>query len=514
MQNKEHDIDALFQDDADFDMRRHGPVQRTLFSTEEINLPKILNRLQKSHSAIHAVPAKQDATHSLNMRRLMDSFILATQMQVYKLKKVQPDIITRIKAERVSPMFEIRITELANLANITGKNYQRIYELLDQIYDLTMKWNVVGTDDSIEWEMKSRFFSTLGYGKGVKRGLIRFSYDPAVLEIILEPKNWAMLSLQAMRSLSTTASYALYQNAWRYIGTDHKITAPLPTEVWISLLCGSSRFVETDDNGKVTVNYADFKRRVLMDAIERVNSVPSLSYSLKLIEQKRGKRIARLQFKFIPKDGQQVLDLPMTWPDDTVEALEKIGYTKHEIGELSEGASLHEVLDALARLSKSERRFKDKGEKIYSRKRFFEGILNNVTAGSGDNKDAVDPDAMQEELRRQQAEEADKARRQKLEEGFSKHQMAKFASWISSLDIEERDALQALFLSTEEGRGAKKLSTKGASASPHSAFMRAFRSWLQKERPDTFEKVLTEPEDKTLEAWMAWRLEGGGAIDA
>lgn len=513
MRAENSDNIATFLEEADFDMRRNGPVQRTLFATEEINLPKVVRNLQKSHSAIHATPAKQEGNNALTIRRLMDSFILVTQMQVMKRKKENKEYVVRVKSERISPEFVIRISELARLANIPGKNYKRIYQYLEQILEMTMKWNVIGSDDSIEWEMKSHFFSSLGFGKGQSAGLIRFSYDPAVLEIILEPKNWAMLSLQAMRSLSTSASYALYQNAWRYIGTDNKVTASLPTEVWIALLCGPSRYVEKDDKGKLTIQYADFKRRVLVDAIDRVNSVPSLSYNLKLIEHKQGKKIAKLQFKFIPKEGQQALDLPTTWPADTVDALEKLGYTKQEISELSEGASLNEVLDALSRLSKAERKFKGRGEKIYSIKRFFEGILNNVTTSPDAADSTVDQEALQETLRRQQSEEAAKERRRKQEEGFAKHQMAKFANWIANLSQEEREDLQQSFLATEEGKATKKLATKGGTSSPHSAFMRAFRSWLQKDKPELMDRVLTEPEDKTIEAWMAWRLEGGGAID-
>ena len=151
--------------------------------------------------AIHAIPVKAEHAQSLNSRRLFDACILVTQIDFRRRDRAE---VERIKNDRISPVFEVRITDLAS---IPGKNYQRLYAELDTLFEMVLRWNIVGEDANVEWDMKSHFLSSLGYGKGQKRGLIRFSMDPAILGIVLEPSNWATLSLQAMERLGTAASY-------------------------------------------------------------------------------------------------------------------------------------------------------------------------------------------------------------------------------------------------------------------------------------------------------------------
>ena len=482
-------------------MRHRDPEQSSLFPTEDLIIPDTLRSMRKAVSAIHASPIKSEHAQSLNSRRLFDACILIAQIDFRKRDRAQVD---RIKAERISPLFETRVTDLARLASIPGKNYERVYQELDQLFEMSLRWNIVGEDAQVEWEMKSHFLSSLGYGKGQKRGLIRFSIDPSILDIVLEPSNWATLSLQAMEGLGTAASYALYQNAWRYVNTNAKVTAPLPTSTWIELLVGKSRYVVEDHaGGKKVHNYGDFKRRVLMDAIRRVNDIPALGYTLELRELKSGTRVSKLQFKFIPKKTQS-LGIPLTWPADVVRVLASIGFAESEIDDLSQSKSFEEVAEAIMRLKTAEAKMKSLGRPITSKKAYFNGILANIASGAADEE--IDHARIEAEAKSQEAQRAADQRKERTQQGFAKHQADVFASSLFDLADDERAEVLGKFESSPEGIRARYLLQKGWSSKNVGA-LSILRGWVVANEPDWTARLLPNPEDRAIEAWMAWRLD-------
>jgi hypothetical protein len=362
----------------------------------------------------------------------------------------------------------------------------------------------VGEDSKVEWDLKSHFLSSLGYGRGHKRGLIRFSIDPSILEIVLEPSNWASLSLQAEEGLGTAASYALYQNAWRYVNTHAKVTAVLPTATWVELLMGQSRYVVEDaEQGKRAVNYGDFKRRVLMDAIRRVNDIQALSYTLELKEYRSGTRVSKLQFKFIPKK-QPSLGLPLTWPEDVLSVLERLGFTQAEIENLSQAHSYEEVADSIMRLKAAEGRMKAAGRPITSKKSYFNGILANIASGAvGDD---LDHEKIEAEAKAQDAQRAADLRHARRTEEFAKHVSDVFAAKLYELDEVDRDEIIRSFEASPTVAKARLLIKNGWNAKNVGA-LTILRGWLKTDRPDVLDRILTSPEDKNFDAWMAWRLD-------
>lgn len=492
----------LLGQDRGFEMRRRDTDQPSLFPTDDLVIPDALRSMRKAISAIHAVPVKADHSQSLNSRRLFDAFILLAQIDC---KRRGRDFIARIKTERVSPLFEVRITEIARLAKIPGKNYTRIYEEMDKLFEMVLRWNIVGEEGNLEWEMKSHFLSSLGYGKGHKRGLIRFSIDPSILEIVLEPRHWATLSLQAMEGLGTAASYALYQQCWRYVNTHAKVTAALPTATWIELLIGPSRYVVDDPvHGKRVREYGDFKRRTLVDAVRRVNKSSALGYELELKELFSGTRVSRIQFKFIPKKSLG-LGLPLTWPSEVLDVLAKIGYSEIEIENMSQAHSHEEVADSIMKLKDAEARMRATGQRtITSKKAYFGGILANVAAGA--SLDNLDHEQIESESARIEAQKAAEDRKERLTREFLRHQSDRFTVSLFKMDAPSREALFDAFERSPEGVKAKLLVAKGWEPSNVGA-LSIFRVWLSKSNPELFESLLPNPEDRSIDAWMAWRLD-------
>lgn len=503
----DHSPTAMIDDDASFEMRRREPEQPSLFPTEDLIVPDTLRAMKKAVSAIHACPTKADYHQNLNTRRLFDGCILVAQIDCRGRER---QLIERIRTDRISPMFEVRISDLARLSAIPGKNYERLYSELDHLYELSLNWNILGEDDQIEWEMKSHFLTALGHGKGLKRGLVRFAFDPSVLEIVLEPSRWATLSLQAMQDLKTASSYALYQCAWRYIGTQNKVTAALPTATWIELLIGKSRYVEEDPvRGKRVKNYGDFKRRVLIDAISRVNEVQALGYTLELKELKSGTRVVKLQFKFIAKQ-QPSLGLPLTWPEEVLTVLSNMGFEKRDIEDLSQAHSYEEVAEAILRLKKADLRLRSAGQAITTKRRYFEGILRNIAGGTA--AEDIDDKKIAEEIRQQDAVKAAEARQERLKEAFTEHQRKRFTEWLFGLEEKLRLDLVAAYRSSGEMTPPIKKFFDNELSPGNLSAQSVLRLWMAKHRPDLMEMAFPNPEDKNLENWMAWKLDGGGSI--
>lgn len=498
--------------------REESLSQSSLFSSGDLVVPSSSPlTIKKSISAIQAVPASAGYTQTSSNRRLFDACIVVAQLHC---KKRDKRFLERVREERISPLFEVRIADLVHIASIPGKNYERTYRELDLLYDVTMLWNILDEDDNekVEWKMRAHFLSSLGYGLGKKKGIVRFSFDPAVLELVLEPTRWATLALTSSKAskgsksteqLGTGPTYALYQNTFRYIGTFNKVTAIWPTETWIELLMGGCRYLEVDSEGnKRAVNYGDFKRRVLTPSILRINELQALAYTIELKEYLFGSRVAKLQFKFIRK-AQEPLGIPLTWTPDILRSLESLGYNQQGIEDLSQSYSNEEVADAVLRMKSAETSMREKGRVITSKRAYFEGILRNVAEGAAAAD--IDQEAAVAAAQKQEAERAAEARQERLKEAFQAHQKERFTTWLFGLPEAGRLAYLDLFKASPDftppvrGILEKGLTVQNASA------IALLRVWLVKTYPELMDNVLSNPEDKTFDAWMAWRLENSGA---
>jgi len=495
--------DAQKPVEVNFSTKTRSPEQNSLFPTEDLIIPDTVLQLKKAVSAIHSYPAKGDRNHTLNTRKLLDACILIMQMDIRSRKDLS---IEKIRAERISPVFETRITDLVTLAGIAGKNYQRIYEDLDHLYEMPLIWNLVGEDSNVIWKMKSHFFSSLGIGEGNKRGLIRFSMDPEILSILLEPTNWAMLSMQVLRTLKMNAAHALYQNTFRYIGTAKKVTAQLPIETWVNLTVGPSRYLKTDPvTGEQSVNYKEFKRFILVPAMEQINAHPALNYTLTLHERRSGNRVAALQFKFERKQ-QHSLDLPITWSEDTIKVLQDLGFGDSDISDMSQVHGQAQIVEALTRLPVAEKALRAKGGKVSNKKSYFSGILENVHKEFSPDKDALE---IAEQVNKKAEEEAVESRKEKIDAAFSEHQANRFRESFFGLDEASRQELIDLFEQSEEGQ---RLSTKPFIAKgwrpDNKPLISMFRAWAKTARPELEGAFLPSPQDQSVEAWRDWKIAG------
>lgn len=493
-----HTID----EDLDFDMRRLEPEQRNLFPAEDLIVPESLQKLRKAVAAIHAVPKNPEDSQNLTNRRVFDGLIIVAQIHCRQRGK---EFIQRIRDERVSPLFEVRTSELGKLSGIPGKNYDRIIDECNRIYEMDFEWNIVGEDSEVIWENRARLLSSLGVGKNHKRGYVRFAMDPEMLILLLEPNLWASFSLSVMHDLGTSAAYALFQATYRYINTNQKVTAALPTKTWIELLVGKNRYTKEVD-GKEVINYGEFKRRVLNDAIEKVNDVPALTYNIELKEHRQGNRVARLQFKFVPKEP--TLKLESTWPEDILKILKSMGFVDREIDDISQAHSSVVVADAICRLKEAEQRLKAQGKAVSARKPYFQGILRNIVVG----EDEIDPEKLEAEVRAEMAGRAAEERKKKMQDAYDEHRRKRFSAWVAFLSNEDRKQLIDDYENSADFNPVLGKSLKKGLTEENKSGLMTLRVWMEKHRPETMASMFDTPEYQSLEGWMMWKLSGDDAI--
>jgi hypothetical protein len=323
---------------------------------------------------------------------------------------------------------------------------------------------------------------------------------------VLDPKIWATLVMQPMAGLKTDTAYALFQATWRYVGTQAKVTAALPVETWAELLLGQSRYVQVDPKtgSKTVVDYNDFKRRTLRTSMDWINKIAALNYTLELKEFYAGKRVARLQFKFVPKK-QESLVLPITWPEDVMTALKSVGYSDSETTDLSQVYSLEEIADSLSRLKSADEKLRSKGRRITSKRAFFEGILNNVSAGRKESDQELEE--LEAQSKSREAQRLAEDRQKRARDAFEQHQHETFKRALFSMEEEPRKALLSEFERSDEFSRAKLLLKDGWGSNKNRGALTILRGWLSKSMPSTLEKMLPGPEDKSLEAWLAWKAE-------
>jgi len=484
-------------------------ADRGLFLSDELLLPNAPATYRKPVAAIHAIPERRDAALKLSARKLMEALPLAVQLDLRsKSRDEAQELVRKIREYRATPLFEIRTKELARLAGLSVSNMERIHETLAELVGYQFIWNVLGEDGNAEYEAIAPFLIRRDKGRndGPKGGFTRFAFEPEILLWFLEPKMWASFSWDVMRSLGgkvsgpgQEAAFGLYQNIWRYIGTSAKVTAAMDVADWIDLIIGPSRFVQVDATGKKrVVDYKDFKRRFMNPGLDILNAHPALNHTVELKEEKSGRKVVRLRFKFNEK-LQDSFDLPLGWPPAALDQLTELGFTEKDVATLSQLYPYDQVAEALKRLPSAEQRVRAKGERVYSRRAFFSGILANV-AGGEEQTAEEEAKLLKDAVQRQHQE--DEARRmEELEAKFAAHKRSRIAEALQAMPAEQREELFQQHQDVD--RGARTLFKGGE---PGGGYLAAFSKWLATAKPDIYETLLPEPKDRNLQSWLAWKL--------
>jgi hypothetical protein len=155
-----------------------------------------------------------------------------------------------------------------------------------------------------------------------RRVWVEFSFAPKIKKKLLDPVQYARLSLQFQSQLRSSAGLALYEICVRYLTNPSHLTMRESWEWWRPILSGTPDS-EAGDEAKREYKY--FKRDYLRPAIAEVNAVTNIN--VELIEHREGRRVSEIQFRVIERK-QPMLALdehPNVFDSTLVDRMVKIG---------------------------------------------------------------------------------------------------------------------------------------------------------------------------------------------
>ncbi|SAL73974.1 plasmid replication protein [Caballeronia terrestris] len=155
-----------------------------------------------------------------------------------------------------------------------------------------------------------------------RRVWVEFSFAPKIKKKLLDPVQYARLSLQFQSQLRSSAGLALYEICVRYLTNPSHLTMRETWEWWRPILSGTP---DTEAGDEAKREYKYFKRDYLRPAIAEVNAVTNIF--VELIEHREGRRVAEIQFRVTEKK-QPMLALdehPNVFDSTLVDRMVKIG---------------------------------------------------------------------------------------------------------------------------------------------------------------------------------------------
>lgn len=156
------------------------------------------------------------------------------------------------------------------------------------------------------------------YASGLGRIFIR----PEDQKKLLDPVQYARLSLQFQSQLRSSAGLALYEICVRYLTNPSHLTMRETWEWWRPILSGTP---DTEAGDEAKREYKYFKRDYLRPAIAEVNAVTNIF--VELVEHREGRRVAEIQFR-VTERKQPMLALdehPNVFDSTLVDRMVKIG---------------------------------------------------------------------------------------------------------------------------------------------------------------------------------------------
>lgn len=166
-------------------------------------------------------------------------------------------------------IYSIKIGNLAALTNYNSHDYRKLKIALLMLVKTPIEWNIFDEkiEEQISWGVSGFLASVLVK----KQGLLEYSYSPHFLQIILEPRKYALINLEESLQFTSQYSICLYENCVRYVGVGQ-------TPWW--KIEDLKRLTGAYDN--LYRNFEDFKKRVLDFSLKEINQKCNINISMKI----------------------------------------------------------------------------------------------------------------------------------------------------------------------------------------------------------------------------------------
>lgn len=462
---------------------------------------------RKAVQAVHCYPTKGELTAIA--RRVLNALFLHAQDTFRSMPEEQR---VMIKEYRGTPIFTMGIGRLRQYIQQSGRDHKRLYDALQNIFEWTFHFNVMGDggqgEPQIVERVQSRIISVLRFAdedKSLDQGQFRYELPHDVLLMILEPRPYAQIDMRVVNGLASNHAIGLYENLVRYLGTRNRVTAVLPVQEWINLLSGVGNYSGAGQ-------YKNFKRFVLVHAMAWLEKLDAVPFTAELVEIKGPRnRVTHLQFRLLPKQ-QAALDmgqLPPMWSPQLIETLEKVyGMSRAKIAEVARLATEAELQEAMRRDSVMISRKLAAGEPVENRGAYLLGIVRNIQRGRPRDAEP-DPDPVEEEAKQMLAA-VERAKRQRTE--FEQYQQRLVAERLDALGDEDLARVRARFEADRGGQfSVASMLTRGWKRGP-CPLNAVLASWVVAE-PTLVPMFLYRPDETDFGVWTELRRSAatGGA---
>ena len=397
----------------------------------------------------------------------------------------EPGKNTPINSEAAAKYYWILLSDVARDASFNSNDTELLKASIEELQNVR-----VYMEDDIQWTSEHllssvKLVNPLGLKKRGGQVWIGFAFPPEVESRVLNPLEYTRLSIYYQSLLRSGASLALYEFCRRYATNPSHLTSRREWVWWYTYLSGKP--VKS-----VLPLYKYFKRDTLNPSIAEISTVTNIE--IDLIEHKRGRKVADLQFKvYLSDQGQLPFPTNPVINSALLKRVMALGISQDEAIKLTTSYDEDRVTATLALM---EKRMRSKtAPRIESTPAYFrQALKHNYAATTAVAKQTMcrleGPATEREPI------EAIRAR-------YFSHKTRDAMDYYNEVDEDERTKLFSSFLASDSAKGPvhQLIKKHGANALSSPAVRSAFASWLvstlwgESSSEEIYEFAITERAD-------------------
>ena len=191
-------------------------------------------------------------------------------------------------------IFEISIFDLANALQYESKNDKHLKQVLKDLIDIKIEWNVLDKDKQNVWGA----LALLAEAK-IVNGVLLYGYAPTLRKKLNNPNVYARINLSLQNRFRSKHTLALYELCVDYFNLEKGI--------------GQTPLISIEDFRKLMGlrdnEYKQFKHlndALIKKALKEINEKSNLQAKVEYVKEKR--RVTGIRF-YISKNAQNTVDL-------------------------------------------------------------------------------------------------------------------------------------------------------------------------------------------------------------
>lgn len=346
-------------------------------------------------------------------------------------------------------IYTISRAKLMEMIGYTSPNRKHLRELLTQMMDMKVEWDILKQDGETVWAS-----CVLMPMVSFDNENVYYSYYEEIKNALFNANIYAILDLAIQRRLRLDSSVSLYEWVNRYRKNPTKLTSRMPWQTWRFAIYGPI------GEGSILHQYKEFKRDKLKPAIEEINRTSDLTISL--IEFKDHlRRVVDLQFTVEEKD------LPMVSQGDREANLE----WESKLKDLGLNARDRKKLLASYKPEVIEANYN------YTLLRIKDASQEPVKSAAAYFKKSIEQGYANEQIKKEGSAQVDPKVMKEIQEEFSASRNKDAAAMFNEMTGQEQEALIEEFNKAQE---LKELRIPATPSKRTKRFMAPFHAWLAK----------------------------------